>query len=106
MADVAHHFTYVRGNDERETILRLMVNRLVSFDGKAPHGSWAYAWDGAVGKGAFKISFNCNPKRNPRDHVFVQVGETNVYRHWEHQVQWTAFIIESKPIFMIATDVC
>ena len=76
-----------------------MVNRLVSFDGKAPHGSWAYAWDGAVGKGAFKISFNCNPKRNPRDHVFVQVGETNVYRHWEHQAQWTAFIIESKPIF-------
>ena len=56
MADVAHHFTDVRGDDERETILRLMVNRLVSFDGKAPHGSWAYAWDGTVGKGAFTIS--------------------------------------------------
>ena len=97
MADVAHHFTYVRGNDKREIILRLMKNQLVSFDGKAPHGSWAYAWDGV--KGAFTISFNCNRKRDPREHVFVQVGETNVYRHCEDQAKWTAFIIESKQFF-------
>ena len=76
-----------------------MVDKQVSFDGKAPHGSWAYAWDGTVGKGAFTISSNCNPTITWRSHVFVQVGETNVYRHWEHQAQWTAFIIESKPIF-------
>ena len=104
MADVAHHFTYVRGNDEREIILRLMVNQLVSFDGKAPHGSWAYAWDGV--KGTFTISFNCNPERNAREHVFVQVGETNGYRHCADQAKWTAFIIESKQIFTIAPDVC
>ena len=91
---VSHRFYYVRGN-EREVVLRLFADGQVSYDFKAPHGSWSYAWDDAVHKGIFTIRFNWNPEREVKEHVFVQIGDSNVYRSTASQVAWTASIISS-----------
>ena len=92
--DVSHRFVYVRGN-EREVVLRLFEDGLVSYDWKTPHGSWSYSWDDAVHTSIFTIRFNWNPEREVKEHVFVQIGDSNVYRSTASQVAWTASIITS-----------
>ena len=93
--DVRHRFVYVRGN-EREVVLRLLEDGLVSYDWKTPHGSWSYSWDDAVRKGVFTIRFNWNPEKEVKEHVFVQIADTDAYRSCATQVAWTAMIIASK----------
>ena len=93
--DVRHRFIYVRGN-EREVVLRLLEDGQVSYDWKTPHGSWLYSWDDAVHKGIFTIRFNWNPEREVKEHVFVQIADTNVYRSCATQFSWTAFIVKSE----------
>ena len=92
--DVSHRFVYVRGN-EREVVLRLFEDGRVSYDWKIRHGSWSYSWDDAVHKGIFTIRFNWNLEREVKEHVFVQIADTNVYRSCATQVAWTAFIVKS-----------
>ena len=93
--DVSHRFVYVRGN-EREVVLRLLEDGLVSYDWTTPHGSWSYSWDDAVRKGVFTIRFNWNPEKEVKEHVFVQIADTDAYRSCATQVAWTAFIVKSE----------
>ena len=92
---VRHRFIYVRGN-EREVVLRLLEDGQVSYDWKTPHGSWSYSWDDSVAKGIFIVRFNWNPEKELKEHVFVQIADTNVYRSCASQVAWTAFIVKAE----------
>ena len=92
---VSHWFVYVGGN-ERPVVLRLFEDGRVSYEFKAPHGSWEYAWDDSVRTSIFTIRFNCNPEKDVKEHAFVQIADTDAYRSCASQVAWTAMIIASK----------
>ena len=92
---VSHRFVYVRGN-ERPVVLRLFEDGRVSYEFKAPHGSWEYSRDDTVHTSIFTIRFNWNPEKEVEEHVFVQIADTDAYRSCATQVAWTAFIIASK----------
>ena len=97
--NLRYRFQYVRTN-QRPVVMQLFEHcghPRASYDGKELHGCWRYAFDEALGLGTFYIDFNANPLSTPKPHVFVQIQETEVYRHInEGDANWTVFLIPVK----------
>ena len=71
--------------------------QMVSYDNGHLHGSWVFEFDQARRQGKFSIYFNARPDSRPvKPHVFVQIQETDVYRHVETTANWTVFLIPVK----------
>ena len=62
--------------------------QLISYDEKNFHGSWEWILNPSGG-GAYSISFNANPVKPVKAHMFIQIGTTGAYRH----VEWNAMLI-------------
>ena len=66
--------------------------RLVSYDEKSFHGSWEWILNPS-GRGAYSISFNANPVKPVKAHMFIQIHTTGAYRHVGNTPEWNAMLI-------------
>ena len=67
--------------------------RYVSYENVDLLGQWNFS-EGAAGEpNVFEVVFNTNPEREWRVHRFVQIRETNVYRHRDDHPGWHIFLV-------------
>ena len=69
------------------------VARLVSFNNGPLQGHWTFS-GGAEGEPAFfEVHFNARPDRALKEHRFVQIHDTIVYRHIERVAEYNVILI-------------
>jgi len=93
---LCHSFWYIRGNTETVS-LRLLKRgdeHVVSHAGRRFHGNWEYNWDVVSQQGVFVVHFNAGPNKPVKYHRFVQVDQTNVYRHIAPTAEWSVVVIK------------
>ena len=67
--------------------------RQVSYNRRCLHGEWTFL-EGSEGEpNVFVVSFNAQPERVTREHRFVQIAETNVYRYIANDPAWQVILI-------------
>ena len=84
-------FWYVRSNHDPVSLRLVMQgdDRLVSFTRRRLHGSWEYSEN----PNTFTVNFNSDPDKRPKAHTFVQIANTEIYRHVGHGAEWIVFLI-------------
>ena len=60
---------------------------------KGFHDHWEYNWDVVSQQGVFVVHFNADPNKQVKYHRFVQVDQTNVYRHIAPTAEWSVVVI-------------
>ena len=69
------------------------LRRQVSYNHGALQGHWTFS-EGAAGEpNVFEVHFNAQPDRDWRMHRFVQIKDTNVYRHIAEHPSWRVILI-------------
>ena len=69
------------------------VARLVSFNNGPLQGHWTFS-EGAEGEPAFfEVHFNARPDRPLKEHRFVQIHDTIVYRHIAEVAEYSVILI-------------